>query len=90
MIRLSIAISLLASAANAQELTPEELLRMAAEERANPTPLSCCDWGGSCIVPGRTHEASSAAPDVEAGESYFRIAPAAPLVAETLPLDAPT
>ena len=53
MTRLTIAVVLCAGTVQAQELTPEQLLRMAVEERANPTPLSCCDWGGGCTLPPR-------------------------------------
>ena len=34
---------------DASTLSLEELMALAAAERANPTRLQCCDWGGSCL-----------------------------------------
>lgn len=35
---------------DAKGLSVAELMAMAAAERRQPTALSCCDWGGGCIV----------------------------------------
>ena len=35
---------------DAKGLSVADLMAMAAAERRQPTALSCCDWGGGCIV----------------------------------------
>ena len=34
---------------DAKNLSVEDLIALAVKERANPTRLQCCDWGGSCL-----------------------------------------
>jgi len=46
----ALAFALLAGPAMAQNISAATLLKLAAKGRATPSPLSCCDWGGSCVV----------------------------------------
>ena len=44
---------------DATTLSMADLMALAAAERDNPTPLSCCDWGAGCAPHGVQNQPDS-------------------------------